>query len=545
MKKFLKASLKWIISLVLIALMYWFLLPPINLRSRDFISFLTFSVIICVVINAFSQFIKIFKTPQKTSVNGINVPKISLKGIGKPVKFAIIWVAAVVILSVLASVVGAQIFNAKNYNQLITMTDGDFSKDITEISKDQIPVVDRDTASRLGQRKLGEMSDLVSQFEIQQLYTQINYNGKPVRVTSLMYGDIIKWFNNQKQGIPAYITVDMTTQETSLVRLESGIKYSPSEYLMRDLNRTLRFKYPTKIFGNISFEIDDDGDPYWVASTVKYKIGFWNGEDINGAVLLNAVTGESKYYKVDEIPTWVDQVYDSDMILQQLNYNGKYRSGFFNSIFGQRGVLQTTDGYNYLAINDDVYLYTGMTSVTSDESNVGFVLTNLRTKETKFYSIPGAEEYSAMSSAEGQVQNLKYTSTFPLLLNVSNRPTYFMSLKDGAGLVKMYAFVDVNQYQIVGTGNTVESAREDYISKLKTENVPNVEQDKETVVSGIIELINSAVVNGNTTYFIKLKDNDTIYSLPITLSDQLVFAHTEQSIEITFNGSKVKSVKFN
>lgn len=541
---FLKGTVKWLISILIIAVYYWFALPPINIKSREFLSFLTFSVIICVVINAFSQIIELFKTTKTGDTKVLGIPKFNFKALGKPVKIALIYVATVVILSGLASIIGAQIFNAKNYNQLITMTDGDFTKDIAELSQDQIPVVDKDTASRLGQRKLGEMSDLVSQFEIQDLYTQINFKGKPVRVTPLIYGDIIKWFNNQSNGIPAYITVDMTTQDTNLVRLEKGIKYSPSEYFMRDLTRALRFKYPTKIFGNISFEIDDNGTPYWVASTVGYEIGFWSGEDINGAVLLNAVTGESKFYKIDEIPTWVDQIYDSDLVLTQLNYNGKYRSGFFNSIFGQRGVLQATDGYNYLAINDDVYLYTGMTSVTSDESNVGFVLTNLRTKETKFYSIPGAEEYSAMSSAEGQVQHLKYTSTFPLLLNVSNRPTYFMSLKDSAGLVKMYAFVDVNQYQIVGTGNTVDSAREDYISKLKNENVTEVPNDEPVTVSGIIEKINSAVVEGNTTYFIKLQGDDTVYTANIKLSDMLPFAESGTSVTFHLKGNSVTKIEY-
>ena len=263
-----------------------------------------------------------------------------------------------------------------------------------------------------------------------------------------------------------------------------------------------------------------------------FKIGIWSGRDIEGAVLLNAVTGESEYYALDDIPSWVDQVYSSEMIMEQLTYNGKYRSGFFNSIFGQQGVLQPTDGYNYLAINDDVYLYTGMTSVTSDESNVGFVLTNLRTKETKFYSIPGAEEYSAMGSAEGQVQHLKYTATFPLLLNISDRPTYFMSLKDAAGLVKMYAFVDVSQYQIVGTGETVDAARADYIAKLKDEDL-EVDDAGEKTVSGIIERIASAVVNGNTNYYITLENSDTVYIVPVTLSDRLPLAQTGDSIELS------------
>ncbi len=537
-----KGFFRWIISLIIIALSYWFVLPPLNWRSRDFWSFLIWSVIVVVAINAFSQVFGFLKTTLNQGIKIDAKTHLNLSGLGTPVKVVGIGLAAIIALSIIASIIGAEIFNAKAYNNLITITNGDFTEDVAEINMDQIPIVDRDTASRLGQRKLGEMSDLVSQFEIQDIYTQINYRGKPVRVTPLQYGDAIKWLNNQKNGIPAYITVDMTTQETNLVRLDDGIKYSESEYFMRDLNRVLRFKYPTKIFGDISFEIDDDGTPYWVASTVDYKIGVWSGKDINGAVLLNAVTGESKFYTLKEIPTWVDQIFESDLVIEQLVYNGKYRSGYWNSVFGQRGVLQPTDGYNYLAIDDDVYLYTGMTSVTSDESNVGFVLTNLRTKETKFYAIPGAEEYSAMSSAEGQVQHLKYSSTFPLLLNVSNRPTYFVSLKDAAGLVKMYAFVDVNQYQIVGTGNSVEAAQSDYISKLKTENVTdNIKPD---ALAGVIEKINSAVVDGNTIYYIKLEGNDSIYTAKVTVSDMLPFTEKGTSITLTLNGKTVTKIEY-
>lgn len=538
-----KVILKWLICAVIIFLGFWFVLPPINPRSSEMWGFLVFCIVVCVVVNAFSQILSLFSLVKKDhgiySISTKEERRETVKKIGKPFKFAVLAVVCIVVLSAVASLVGAQIFNASRYEKLITMENGDFTADVAEINRTQIPVVDRDTASRLGQRKLGEISDLVSQFVIEEDYTQINYKGKPVRVTPLAYGDIIKWFNNNSEGIPAYITVDMTTQETSLVRLDEGIKYSYSEYLMRNLYRYLRFNYPTKIFDNISFEIDEDGTPYWVASTMTFKIGYWSGRDIEGAVLLNAVTGESKYYKLTDIPTWVDQVYSSDMIMEQLIYNGKYRSGFFNSIFGQKGVLQPTDGYNYLAINDDVYLYTGITSVTSDESNVGFVLTNLRTKETKYYAIPGAEEYSAMDSAEGQVQHLKYSATFPLLLNISDRPTYFMSLKDGAGLVKMYAFVDVSQYQIVGTGSSVEEARADYISKLKNENL-EIEDAAETTVSGVIENIASAVVSGNTNYYIKLQNDDKIYIAPITISDKLPLVKTGDSVEMTISEAENK-----
>ena len=526
-----------LISLAILFVYYWFKLPALNLRSPDFWNFLIVAIIVFVIVNAFSQ-IKNALSNLKGRASGVvsnNYEKFSLKSFSKPIIGAIGAVLAIVLFTIIGSAVGAQIFNAKSYNQLITRTDSDFVKDVSEISQSQIPVVDRDTAARLGKRKLGEMSDLVSQFEIAEDYTQINYKNKPTRVTPLEYGDIIKWFNNQSNGLPSYISVDMATQDTTLVRLKEGMKYSESELFMRNIHRYLRFKYPITIFDTVSFEIDDNGTPYWVASTVKYRIGLWSGRDIGGAVLVNAITGESQYYSLDKVPTWVDQVFDSSMVIEQLDLNGKYRSGYFNSIFGQKGVVQTTSGYNYLAIDDDVWLYTGMTSIVSDESNVGFVLVNLRTKEAKYYAVPGAEEYSAMESAEGQVQNLKYESTFPLLLNVSNRPTYFMSLKDNAGLVKMYAFVDVQQYQVVGIGNTVDAARENYISKLGDEDieVTDTEPAKERTVSGKITAINTAVVDGNTKYYIMVEGDENVYTVDISMSNKLPFANVGDTIEIT------------
>ncbi|MEE0946646.1 MAG: CvpA family protein [Acutalibacteraceae bacterium] len=543
MKKFTLAIIKLVLCAIALFLGYWFMLPPINLRSTEFYSYLIFAIIAVIAICTFSDILSVIKSRKSVVVDDDKVFTRLIKkfkALKLPVKVGAVTILAVALVFVVGTVIGAQIFNASRYNKLITMTDGDFTSEVSEISREQIPVVDRDTASRLGQRKLGEMSDLVSQFEIEELYTQINYNGRPVRVTPLRYGDAIKWLNNQKNGIPAYIMVDMTTQDTTLVRLNEGIKYSQSEYFMRNIRRKLRFEYPTKIFGDISFEIDDDGTPYWVASTIEYKIGLFSGEDIGGAVLFNAQTGESKYYDVKDVPTWVDQVYESDMILQQLIYNGKYRSGWLNSIFGQKGVLQPTDGYNYLAINDDVWLYTGITSVTSDESNVGFVLTNLRTKETKYYAVPGAEEYSAMSSAQGQVQHLGYRATFPLLLNVADRPSYFMALKDSAGLVKMYAFVDVQQYQIVGTGSSVEESRLDYLAKLKSADVDTADKEQQTI-SGTVSDIESAVVDGNTCYYIKLSGVDEIFIVSVNMNDKLPFMDEGSAVEISYSktGEKI------
>ena len=526
-KKIIGRAVRVLLTVLAIFLVFWFNLPPINLRSSEFYSFVVISLIIIYVLN----FLSVGSVAEvlKNGGDGISPDRLrsTFSGLKKTTKVFLIPIVIIIAVSFIATIIGSPFFFSSIYKDLIVKEDGDFTEDIVELSMSQIPVVDRDTASRLGLRKLGEMSDLVSQFEIREDYTQINYRGRPFRVTSLNYGDFFKWLGNTRDGIPAYITVDMTTQETELVRLEEGIKYSPGEYLMRNVNRYLRFKYPTKIFESVSFEIDENGTPYWIAPTVTFRIALWSGRDIDGAVLVNAVTGEHVYYGIDEIPSWVDQIYTSELVVEQLNYNGKYQSGFFNSIFGQKGVLQPTQGYNYIAINDDVYLYTGMTSVAGDQSNVGFVMVNLRTKETRFYTVPGAEEYSAMSSAEGQVQHLGYNSTFPILLNVADRPTYFMSLKDGAGLVKMYAFVDVDRYQVVGTGTSVDEAKASYITKLLSESdvvIPDGSDDKQTeTLSGTVADIKQVVLGGETYYYFSLSDGDAIYSASLRVDPRLAF----------------------
>lgn len=529
--KFLSSPISRIlISVVLIFLLFYTMLPAINLKDKSFITFIIISAGIILVVNFFSYV--------STLLNQIGNRSVSFRdGVERPLKYGLIVVGILLLLSVVASVIGIPIFNASRYRDLITITDGDFSTDVAELNMSQIPVVDKDTASRLGSRKLGEMTDLVSQFEIANNYTQINYKGSPYRVTPLTYADPVKWLFNMKKGLPAYITVDMVTQETNLVWLESGMKYSPGEYFFRNIHRYLRFHYPTKMFDQVSFEIDDNGTPYWVAPTISYKIGWWDGKDINGAVLVNAVTGESAYYPKDQVPQWIDQLYTSDLIITQLDDNGKYQNGFFNSIFGQRNVRRTTYGYNYLAINDDVYLYTGMSSVTADESNIGFVLVNLRTKETKFYTVPGATEYSAMESAKGQVQHLNYTATFPLLLNISNRPTYFLSLKDAAGLVKMYAFVDVEQYQIVGTGQTIDEAKRNYRQALNLEDTEIALESNQEPVTGTINEIIDVVVSGNTVYYFTLTGDENIYTASITSNEKLPFIKPGDTVTFTYSSA--------
>ena len=263
---------------------------------------------------------------------------------------------------------------------------------------------------------------------------------------------------------------------------------------------------------------------------------------MKGAVLVNAITGESTYY--EQVPNWVDRVYSYDIIMQQYDYYGMYHNGFLNSIFGQKDVTVTTEGWNYIAIDDDVYMYTGVTSVTSDQSNIGFILSNQRTKETKFYPCAGATEASAKESAASQVQQMRYIATFPLLLNIADQPSYFMALKGADGLVKMFAMVNVQQYDIVSTGATVAECERNYRQTLAGRGIID-DDDAELnasdqadvltdTVSGVIADIRSAVINGTTQYFLLLEGGGDYFQLSAGDAPLAVLLNVGDSVEISF-----------
>lgn len=501
----------FVIVLIFFIVAEYFTLLPVNLRSPDFVFFLSLCIIVFIGLRSLfnAAFDKINKV--------------------------LLGVAALLIAYVfIGQLISSPIFHASSYQkQLNVDKDADFFADNEKVNYQSIPVVDKDSAERLGDRKMGEIVDYVSQFEVDDEYGQINYNDKPFRVTTISYSDLIKWFTNHGEGLPAYIRVDMVTQESEVVRLKEGMKYSHSDMFFRNINRHIRLHYPTKMVENPSFEIDDDGHPYWIAPTYTYKIGLFGGKDITGAILVDAINGESQYYDIEKVPTWVDRVYPSDLLLSQLQNWGKYTNGYFNTLFSQKGVLKPTDGYNYIALNDDVYLYTGLTSVSSDASNVGFALINMRTKEAKYYAISGAEEFSAMSSAEGKVQNLKYTATFPILINAGGQPTYFMSLKDSAGLVKQYAFVSVENYQIVATGESVAAAEKEYYKLLNDNGKVKVDFDSKTITAKITA-IQEAVVNGNSNYYFQLEGEKKTFIAPISLNSQLPLLKAGESVTIEY-----------
>lgn len=529
-----------VVILIIAAFCYWWFHPPINIHSVDLWMFLAIFVL-------FPAFLVFFIFHQ-----------IYERGMGKREKnekkakrFKGLMVVPVIIalVGVLGAVASLTLFpgNAEKYSTILNTEDGDFATDIEEADYSTIPFIDRDSAVLLGNRTMGTMADYVSQFEISDLYSQINYQDAPVRVSPLNYADVFKWWSNHNTGIPAYVIVNMSTQDTQIVRLEDPIYYSDSDPFFNNVDRHVQLSHPFYIFGEKSFEIDDNGKPYWIYPVIDYTVGLFGGETVSRVVLCDASTGECQDLAIDEVPQWVDRAYPADLLIQQYNWSGALSGGWINSWLGQSGVKQTTPGsdgqlgYNYIAKDDDVWVYSGVTSATADNSIIGFVLINQRTAESKFYPVAGATEESAMSSAEGQVQNLKYESTFPLLINVDNQPTYFMALKDNAGLVKKYAMIDIQRYQNVAVGDTLEETEKSYKKLLRANGVSTDDDSGKATktdgtATGTISLISSVVLDGNSHYYVMLNGDGTLYDCPVANVVDIVRYKEGDSVTLTVSG---------
>lgn len=529
--KFGKILFNLIVTLLVGFVYFYVALPALNLQSEDLYGFV---FLLCVVYVLSALVTSGFRNDGNVVVDSRQKLRDYLLFIKQQCLPVGILLVVLVVVAVVGEIISLPIFRATAYRDLLTVEDGNFAEDIAQISFDKIPTLDRASAEYLGDRQMGTLSDMVSQFEYSNDSTQINFEGRPVRVAPIDYADLIKWFTNRNVGLPAYVLVDMVTQEAQVVRLQEGMKYSFSEPLNRNIYRHLRFQFPTFMFDTPQFEIDEDGQPWWIAPRIVKTIGLFGGTDIAGAVLCNAITGESTYYDIADVPTWVDNVFTPQLIMEQYDYHGIYINGFLNSILGQRGVTVTTEGYNYIALNDDVYVYTGITSANADQSNLGFLLSNQRTKETRFYTAPGATENAAMSSAMGEVQDLGYLATFPLLLNIAGEPTYFIPLKDDTQLVKSYAMVNVSQYQIVSVGSTVSQCEQTYLNQLNEKGLASKEEIPQTEAGGVIDEIRSAVIGGNTYYYFRLIGEDIFYRISGADSQLAVILSKGDRVTIRF-----------
>ena len=517
---------------------YYIMLPAMNFKDTQLYSF------IILILALFMVFFALICKANKKIERREYIKRRAIV----PAAIAVV----LVVVMLIGWLFGATIFRAASYSKMMPITTSDFATDFSDIDIDSVPRIDESRALTLADQQLGSLSEYKSQYVVSDTTTMVNYNGRPVRVAYLEYANFFKWVNNTKNGLPAYMIVDLVSQKVTVVNCNEqfggSIKYSPTELFNKKLIRHIRFQYPTALLDTPNFEITDDGHPYWITAVLDKTIGLFGGTDVKGVVITDALTGESTYHDIDEVRSnseleWVDAVYSPTLLLQQYNYYGKLQNGFWNSIIFQNDVNVASDGYGYVAMDDDIWVYTGVTSSEGDTSNFGFILSNRRTKETRYYQNGGAIEVSAQQSAQDAVQNYKYYATFPILLDIDNQPTYFMSLYGDSNTVKGYALVNLDDKTIVGTGlldemksdaKALNAAVENYVQAMKDkgkidsdvnvddylvsdnasggqsqttqqgDNQQSASTAENGKITGKVESVKTSVNDGNTYYYLEI-----------------------------------------
>ena len=536
-KRILKIFISAILTLVFAGVFFYITLPAINLQSDTFWMYLfycvAFYIASYVIMTVFSEAKqnKNIKSDFKLKKS----PAIIISAIALSIPLAILGIG---------TLFSSTFFHANAYSSIIEVPEADFAEDMPETEVvNNIALMDTNTAIIMGERTLGDLIDVVSQYKISVNYKQINYKGTPQKISTLEYVDFFKWLTNRKNGIPGYVMVDPVNAVTkaNYIEFSKPIKYSESGFFGDDLMRKLRFSYPTKIFGNCSFEIDEEGNPFYIVACMKPKVAMFGAYDVNEVIIFDPVNGESEIKALKDVPSWVDNVFTGTLASQKYDWYGTLKNGYWNSVIGNRDCKVTTDDYGYIVIGDDVWFYTGVTSVTSDESNIGFIISNARTGEYKFYRISGAEEYSAMDSAQGEIQEKGYVASFPSLINVSGEATYIMVLKDSSGLVKLYALVNVKNHAIVETGSTQLEAKQKYLERLRSEGIidriPENTQDSDVAEVNIeISDIKVYTIGGESVFYITSADGQ-IYKQRLCDDEGLVLLKSGNKLKIKYKAN--------
>lgn len=497
-----------LVDILVCGLFYYAVFPSLNIHNREFWNLLILIFTADLVVLGLAQLQDISK--KKVTI------KDAVRQLGKDALMVLFVDVAIIVVVAIGSAAGWQLLRAKDYASLLQVQTKDFKEDIPESdSVTNIALMDTESARIFGNREVGSLADVVSQYEVESDYTQINYKNAPLKVAALRYASFFKWLKNRDSGVPGYVKVNPVNSDASYQKLKEGMKYVPSAWFNDNLMRHVQFQYPTKMVDDFYFEIDEEGNPYYICPCMTAKIGLFNGYDVEGAIICNPITGECKYYALKDVPSWVDRVYDGDLCTRKYDWYGVLSGGYWNSVISQTKCTRTTDDYGYIALDDDIWVYTGVTSLNNDSSNVGFVMINQRTSEARYYVVSGAEEYSAMRSAEGTVQEKHYEASFPCLINVKGQPTYMMVLKDSGGLVKMYAMVNVEQYNIVSTGKNQAEVFKDYKKQMRSEGIKveasdtaveeeePVEEIAGTPVTFVISDIQYILVDGETVVYVK------------------------------------------
>ena len=527
---------------------FYLFLPPINPRAAGFWVWVFFLIL------AFSlPFLKgTLRLVWQDSARSRNRQRAAsgfsmnggflLSGV-RSVMVPLIALAVPVAVLILGSIFSSPLFHARAYAAIISVNEADFAADMPETNEiTNIALMDSESATIIGNRKLGELSDVVSQYVVAPHYVQINYRDTPKKVAPLEYDGFFKWLQNRSAGVPGMVMVDPVKSSASYMKFSSSMKYVESAYFGEKLERKLRFSYPTKIFGSVSFEADDEGNPHYIVACLAPRVFLFGGYDVSEVIVFDPESGESELYPVEQTPSWIDIVYTGQLACKKYDWYGELQGGFINSLIGQRGCKRTTSDFGYIVRDDDVWYFTGVTSVTSDESNIGFILSNARTGAYQYYPVNGAEEYSAMSAAEGEVQEKGYRASFPSLINYAGQPTYIMVLKDSAGLVKLYALVNVENYSIVATGDDQPTVMNQYKKLLLKSGKTAAAEETVQTATVTVSRITQATVGGSTVFYFHADDGNA-YKGFLETDESLVLITEGDRMRFTYSATDVEGIR--
>ena len=542
-KTIVMVAIAFAVSAVVVSIIRYFLLPAITFSSGDlwlylFLAFVVFatSLGICVAVT------------WDDDVHDI-LSKITCGSAA----VSVIWI----LVCIVVGIVSGKMANAARYQQIISVnTENSFESDFDDITENpemNISIVDLETAKMVGNRTIGNISH-ASWYEVDDEFNLIKYQGNYYRISPLNYGGLFKYNKANASGLPGYVLVDAKTAEAQYCELEKPFFYSPSSYWSRDLDRHLRSLYPSKQFRTSYFEIDEEGNAFWITPVYQSTIGVWGGKVETSVIVTDATSGQSTEYSIDDAPDWIDHNFGLSYLMDTVQYHYSYVDGYWNSLVSKTGVYnlaytykseKSEEGYfeGYTSVigkDGEIYFYSGLTPANNSESNAGFVMMNCRTGNVTEYNYEGsnaAEESSAQSAAESLVQNYGFQATFPIIVNVGGEETYLMTLKDKAGLVQRYAFCNVQNYSVVVQDESLEGALSEYLKKLGKANIANTitAEDVETKTkSSTIEAVYSAEIDGTTVFYYKFRNDNKLYKASIVVNE----------LQVTFDVGNRVSIEY-
>ncbi len=469
-------------------------------------------------------------------------------------QFSKVFIAVVsvfVIIALIGGLMSSKPLNAKRYANVL----GDVKKvsfqDLYGSDRDiEMSYVDKDSAMIAAEKKLGELSDVSARFVIDyDEFSQVNYNGKMVRIAPFEYTDSFKKYTSLSEGVPYYVMVttgdESMNAKAEIVKLDEGMQYYPNAPFLKDLHRHVAMRHKFSYVDDYYFEIDDAGHPYWLVQVITKRVGLWGSKDMKALIIVDAVSGETQRYKMDEIPEWVDTVYPTDMLLNQAHNYYQYKGGFINSLFAQRGVMAVDSelgDYNYIMIDGEMYVFTGVRPHNVERnSTTALLFVSKRTGEAIELDLPGVSLGSAQTTSIGTIQEKGYIPTTPVLQNVNGFPTYVMSLKDRSGVVRGFSFVNYQDYTKSAVGDNYAQTEKNYIAAMG--NSESLTPDDQVEIEGIIDKIQAVTIDGNTQYLLKLVDQKDIYMASISISNELAFMESGSSVKLLTEANRVIEIE--